>query len=216
MGGDFLNADIIGELEEFFSKFKLLSVKPGVVLIEAGQSPGGVFYLKSGLVRMSQTSHRGQQVAMHFFKPGSFFPLTWAINGIPNTHEFSSEESSILHLIPKEEVIKFLKAHPDKLYDTVFRLLAAVSGLTKRIEVTDMESALDRVKSILVYLTKGFGVEIKGGVKLAHRFSHEDLAALTGLARETVSHQMKDLENAGLLRYEGRWIIISSIEALDT
>ena len=82
------------------------------------------------------------------------------------------------------------------------RLVSGISGLSKRIEILNFENAQGRIISTLTYLKKHFGSKLS--------FTHEELAALTGLSRERVSIEMKKLKDKKLISYTRSIISLKS------
>src|SRR4030067_2058893 len=106
------------KLDNFFARFKSVhSYKKGELIIRADDPPSGIFYLKSGFVRLYSISKDGQDITFNIFKPGSYFPMFWAIGNSPNSYYFEAMTRIEVMKAPKEELIKFLKSNPDNLRD---------------------------------------------------------------------------------------------------
>lgn len=191
------------KIKEYFSQFRYLKLAAGEVLVYEQNIPSGVYYLTRGVIRHFATSSEGRELTIHFYTPGSFLPLMWAINNQIPDYSLSAFTNCTLQMAPKDDFLKWLDQEPEVLYNLSSRLLFGISGLSSRIEVISLENSHARVASILLYLTKHFGDEkAKGTIRIIHPFSHEDIASLTGLTRERVSIEMKKMKDQGLIDYK--------------
>lgn len=121
--------------------------------------------------------------------------------------------SVILYRAPKDEVLSFISADTEVLYHFSTRLLAGLNGLLTRLETLAFTDVYGRLISVLLYLTKHFGEQNKGGILLAH-FTHQEIAEFIGVARETASLAIEKLQKKGLIQYKGRNIYIPNPENL--
>src|SRR5581483_6696848 len=144
----------------------------GDFLIRAEEAPPGIFYLKSGQARQFFLTSSGEEVVVNIFKSPSFLPMSWAINKTPNDYYFQVAAPSKIHLAPVEEVLAFVRANPDVLFD-----LMAGSAQTRLL--TELSIAGQR-----------FGKVNRRSGKVSIFLTERDLAAQTGLSRETVSREI--------------------------
>jgi CRP-like cAMP-binding protein len=64
------------------------------------------------------------------------------------------------------------------------------------------------VEQRLEDLGRRFGVPVPGGVRITLRLTHEELGAMVGASRESVSRAMSELRAAGQIRTNGRGRIV--------
>ena len=192
-------------VEKFFHGYSRISFGRGPLLIGADDNPTGISFIEKGFVKQYVISPKGQTLMLTIFKPGAFIPLTWGINETPNTSNFESLTDVTLYRAPREAVITFLREHPDVLYDCTQRLLAGLSGMLERLQTLALDDAYEKVVRVIVYF---------GKLHLPFALPHKEIAAWTGLARETVSLQMEELTRRGLIRYNGRTLEIINLTKL--
>lgn len=202
-------------VDAFFSKYTKLTYKKGETILRAEESPPGVMYIKRGYVRQFVISEPGEILVLHMFKPGSFFPMMWVMNSVPNRYYYEAVIATEIWRAPKDDVLKFLKDHPDIFVHFTKRLLTGVSGLLKRLEHLVLESAYVKTVFLLLYYAKNFGTEQDARLMLNVPLTHKEVASWIGTTRETASLQMESLKKKGLVEYEGRTLIIPSVEQLE-
>lgn len=202
------------ELENFFKKFRFFSYKKGEVILRAGDSPQGVFYLKKGYVRICATSEEGEELTQLIFRPGDPFALVWAISSLPNPYNFEALTGAELWRCPREEFIAFLKTKPEISYELIKRLLVRFRGTLIRMEQLVFGDAYAKVASIVFLLAKRFGKKGKKGTIIQIPLTHKDVGSLVGLTRETTSIEMKRLERKNLIEYNRGMVVVKNINKL--
>ncbi len=147
--------------ESFFVKYKTIQrYKKNQSIIGPGADPSGVFYLKSGFVRLYLISEDGKELTFNIFKPGTYFPMIWALNDTPNVFFFESLTDVLLLKAPRDEVVKHIEDNPDILYDLTKRTLNGLDGMTRLMEALLTGSAYQQIASVLLVLARRFGKKI--------------------------------------------------------
>jgi len=203
------------EFEKFYKQFKIRNYKKGEMLIRADDDPQGIFCLTKGYVRQYTISKTGFELTLHILRPISYFPMVWAINGTPNVYYFEALTPVEVGRAPRDEVVDFIKDKPDIIFELLSELIQDYAESLKRIEHLVFSDAYRRVISVLLYIAKHFGEEHGKGVIIAYRFTQQDIATLTGVARETASIELVKLEEKGLIKYIDHSILIEDIKKLN-
>lgn len=204
------------KLDKFFAKFKLLEYRKGETIIRAEDQPQGAYFLKSGYVRMSVVSVNGGELTLNIFKPGSFFPMFWAIAEVKNWYSFQAMSKVEVFRVPKTEVISFLKQDPEVLLDLTKRILIGMDGLLVNMQHLLFGSSHNRIAAAILLSAKRFGQKTGNGqVFIDLELTHQDIAYLAGVARETVSISIKQFENADIIGKLKKHFIVKNIKKLE-
>lgn len=183
----------------FFSQFPHQHLRKGTVFLHPDDKPGGVYYIKTGHARMYFVSSHGIEITLHIFNPESFFPMTWILNDIPNRYYFEAFTDMEVHLAPKKNVASFLKNEPEVVLDLTKRIFNGVDKLSMRIEHMAQENSYSKVASILLYLSRHFGIANNHEVHFKHAFTHQDIGSLVGISRETATRALGKLRRKGII-----------------
>lgn len=203
-------------IENFFSQAKSFDYRKSEIILRAGDNPQGVFYLKKGFVRLYTVFEDGKELTLHIFKPGSFFPMMWAIADITNGYYYEAMTDISVKRQGKEKVLNFLLENRDVLFDLTRRILIGLNGILTNIEYLLSGSAEHRVISALIICAKRFGESLKRGqVKIKLPLTHQDIANLSGITRETTSIVMSRLEKKKIVNYDKRLIVIGNLKKLE-
>lgn len=210
-----MNNLAVEKLEKFFSQFKTIHYKKGEVIIRPGDIPPGVYLLKKGYVKLYSISSEGKELTLIIFKADDFFPITWAINGTPNTQYLEAMTAIEAWRAPKLEFLEFLKNNSDSFFELTSRMLIRLRGLMQRMEYLAFGNAYAKVASILLICAERFGEKEGENIVIKVPLTHNDIATLLGITRETASIEIKKLERKGLIAYHGRSVVVEDKKGLE-
>lgn len=205
---------VASKLWAHFAKYKPDYKKKGDTLIGIGEEPDAVYYLKSGYVKMSTILENGNELILNIYKPGSLFPMFWALGKVANNYAFTAMADSQIRRAPKKEVIEYLEENPDVVFDLIKRILAGVDGLLTNYNHLLTGNADSRVASAILIAAKRFGKERKDDVLIDLKLTHQDIADLAGISRETASISIEKLLKEGTVKQVKKQFAISDMDRL--
>jgi len=200
------------KIQAQFSRYPLRTYPKGQILVFADESPDHIFYVVKGRIRKYDVSYKGEEVVVNTFKPGAFFPMSWAINRTPNSYLYKTEEPAELHIVPVEDALEFLKSNPDVMLDLLSRIYKGMDGVLGRLVHLMSGTAKSRLIYELIIECRRFGRKDDEG-RCVLSISETDLAAQSGLARETISREIKNLN--GIVGIKRGAIVVSDMAALE-
>lgn len=200
---------------DFFTKYPLHTFNKGQLLVRAESELEDVFYIIEGRVSQYDITTSGNEVVVNVFKPGTFFPMSTAINGTPNHYFFEASTKTVVHVIPAADAVQFLKDNPDILFDLLARVYRGVDGVLRRMAHLMGGDAKTRLIFELLNAAYRFGEQQPNGSVLL-RLSEGDLARHSGLARETISRLVQDLKSAGFVTIGQQGITLQDTTQLES
>lgn len=204
------------KLNKYFSKYKKISFKKDSQIIRAGEEPTGAFFLKKGYVKMSYIFENGVEIIFNIFKPGSLFPIIWVIGDVENLYYYQAMTDIDVIKSPKTEVIKLLDENPDILFNLTRRLVIGFDGLLINLRHILFGNSVVRVSSALYIMAKRFGKKKQGGKVLVDiKLTHQDIASLSGISRETASIAIKKLKRNGVVSQKRGYFFVNDIKKLE-
>ncbi|HEX8932302.1 MAG TPA: Crp/Fnr family transcriptional regulator [Patescibacteria group bacterium] len=205
---------VVEKLDVFFCQFKLQKYNKGEVLLRSDEIPTGVFYLKTGLVKMYFLNKKGDELIINIFKGGSFFPMSWAINNTNNYFYFEAASDAEVWKAPKDRTIEFLSNNSEVMFDLLSRIYRGTdNGFYFRMVYLMSGGAYERLIIELLIDARRFGIEDKGQIVL--KISEKDLSSQTGLTRETVSRGLKKLKVKTLITFAKGKIVFPNLALLE-
>ncbi|MGE5285055.1 MAG: Crp/Fnr family transcriptional regulator [Actinomycetota bacterium] len=196
------------ELEGILRFFTERRYPKGATIFERGDQGEALYVVKEGLVKLASHSGRGTVTILHLLPPGAVFG---EILLSEETRAFTAlaESDALVSILPKPSLIHLLSTFPAFSMNFI-RLLS------RRLAKVEMEFAgfghtwsYHRLAKILLKLGAEHGVKTPRGILLSLRLTHEELADLIGTTRETVTTQLGRFRRMGLIRREGKSLLLN-------
>src|SRR6266496_6592268 len=152
-----MNSAVAHKVKQHFTGYPRRTYPKGQILVFADESPEYIFYITQGKVYEYDITYRGDEVIINIFKPGAFFPMSWAINRSPNQYFYKTGADAELHIIPVDDALDFLKANPDVTLDLLSRIYRGMDGLLGRMVHLMAGTAKSRLLYELIVECRRFG-----------------------------------------------------------
>jgi CRP/FNR family transcriptional regulator len=202
------------KVHEFFSAYPKRHYPKGQILVFTNENPEYIFYLTAGKVRKYDVTYRGDEIIINMYQSPSYFPMSWALNHTPNKYFYRTETEVDLHIVPADVAATFLKKNPDVALDLLRRLYRGLESVYGRLVHLMSGTARVRLLYELIIECRRFGEKRPDGSYLL-KANEIDLAALSGMARETVSREMHKLKAKGWITVTKSGITVSDIAQLE-
>ena len=169
-----------------------------------GEIPRSVMVLESGLVKVYGITTGGDQRTVTLLSAGDIFPVECVFDKsrVSLYYYEALTDCSVLSL-PKADFKEALENSP-ALKDQVFQAyMAHYTSATMHIYALEHSHAHEKLVYILQYLVARFGEKQSDGLtKIELRLSHQDIAEMVGLTRETTAVELHRLKDKGLIDYQ--------------
>lgn len=185
------------------------------MILQPDDASANIYYLISGFVRMYSIVFDGKELTLNIFKPGSYFPLFLALDNLKNSYFYESISPVTISKAPKDDVVYFVKNNPDVLLEFTMRMSRGTHGLLTNLQYQLFGSVHRRITSTIYLLSKRFGEITKTGILISLPLTHQDVANLTGIARETASLELEKLQKLKYISYAHRKITIHNLQFLE-
>lgn len=203
-------------IKDIISQLPSKSFAKHTSIIQAGDTPPGIFYLEKGYVKMNSLLSDGREITLNIFKPDSYFPLMWGLSNIRNAFNFQAMTPVLIRLISKDDFSKFIKAHPDLLLDLTNRVLIGLDGLLFTISHILSGTAYQRIIAALLMFSNRFGEKTPSGEIIILPLTHQDIANVAAITRETASLNLEKLRSKGLITQKNHLFIIPNLQKLQS
>jgi CRP-like cAMP-binding protein len=160
--------------------------------------------LESGLVKVYGITTGGDQRTVTLMSAGDIFPVECVFDKsrVSLYYYEALTDCSVLSL-PKSD-FKAALANNAELKEQVFQsYMAHYTSATMHIYALEHSHAHEKLVYILQYLVARFGEKQTDGLtKIELRLSHQDIAEMVGLTRETTAVELHRLKDKGLIDYQ--------------
>lgn len=206
-----INYKIARKVTDFFTSAEEQVYRKGDIITFPHEDPDGVMFLVEGLVEQYDVTPEGNKISVNIFKPTAFFPMSWAINKTPNVYFFAALTEVRLKKAHPDTVAQFVQQNPDVMFDLLSRVYKGTEGLLRRLVLAASGLASNRLIYELLLESYRFG-DNSQGMKKTIKIKQSNLAARSGLARETVSRELHKLEREGILTLTKEGIVFDVVE----
>jgi CRP/FNR family cyclic AMP-dependent transcriptional regulator len=199
-----------------FEKVKFTSSYPaGAVLFVEGQAPRGVYMLCTGRVKLTMTSPEGKTIIMRVAEAGELLGLHSAISA--DVHELTAEtlQPCQVDFIRREDFSKLLREHRDVLVNAMQQFGNYYSGACQQIRYLGLSTSATEKLACFLLEAALRGQETEQGVRFNLSLTHEEIAQVVGLTRESVTRGLAEFRHRSLISTKGPAILIRNKPALE-
>jgi CRP/FNR family transcriptional regulator, cyclic AMP receptor protein len=183
-----------------FSRATTVKLKTDQVLFLVGDNGDGCYRVEEGLLKVTMISREGDERILAFLGPGAIVGEMSIIDQLPRCASVIAVRASVLSFLNRIDFVDFAKKH-SQVYESLLTLLAG------RLRETDTTIAAGtflplrgRVACTLLELAQEFGQDVGSGrIVIRQKISQTDLAAMAGIARESVNRILSDWKRRKLV-----------------
>jgi len=171
-------------------------------IFRAGEPARSLFFLASGLVKLTDISTSGDEIIVELYRSGEIFGELCFRGGVQESGATAVERSEILE-IPAGLLIAQVRTQPDALMELLGELSGRLAAAHGELQALLSQTVLVRLGTKLL----DFVAESRTSsdwLDLPHDFRHEELAQMLSVRRETVTRAMANLKELGVVATAGR------------
>lgn len=179
------------------------------VIVGRDDAGDALFIIESGRVKVVLYGENGREVILSIFRPGDFFGEMSLLDGQPRSATVIATEDAQVLVLSRDDFVRHINDYPG----TAVNILAEMSLRLRRADdIIGNLALLDvyaRVARVLIDLARREGERRDEGVLIRERPTQQDLAAMIGTSRETVSRALSEFQRRGFLAMQGKSIMLS-------
>jgi CRP/FNR family transcriptional regulator len=187
----------------------------GETVFSEGEPCTGLYVVESGHVRIFKSSPGGREHVLSIEGPGSSVAEIPVFDGGGYPASVSAVDEATLLFVSKEDFQALCLAHPQvalKMLKVVGRRLRSLVGIIEGLSFTTVRH---RLAAFLVRLAKASGKQGANGIEITLPGNNQELASQIGTVRELVSRNLSRFQAEGMLKIEGRTVIVTDLQALE-
>lgn len=197
------------KLQNFFYQYPKLELGPKVIFLRPNDEIKTIYYLEQGNVKMSMGTLKGEDIILHIFTKGSYFPVMLLLSKTLNKYYFESLDNVVLYKAPAKEVLDLIKKNQNICFDLTKRFAMGLSKLLLKSESIMYQDSYYKILVLLIFLSKKFGVKKNEYTLIKLKLTHYEIASWIGIQRETVSRHIKKLIGLNLIKNKDHCIYVN-------
>lgn len=210
--------DFLGQLDAIARSALLAeaahrSLRKGDFVFRVGDSGDAVFVLLAGRIKTYKIAPSGREVILWFAFPGEIFGLVETPHHKGRMVNVEACEKTEIAEVPLARFREFLAAYPEVSQLCIRVISSRLGMLANRLVYLMADNAEARIAKLLVDLAARYH-DTKGDAEQPIGLTHQEIADITGVQRQTVTRILGRFTQRGALSVRYRKISIRDRELL--
>jgi CRP-like cAMP-binding protein len=200
--------DGLAELKKTILERKSRQFKKNQVIYYEGDKGHGLYLVISGKAKTVKLAEDGRELMTGIYSTDDYLGINSMLANEAYTDTATALEDSMLCLIPKEQFERLMNLYPDVAKKFIKLLSNDIREKEEQLLQLAYHSVRKRMAEALLRLNRQYKDD--DNIKI----TREDMAAMAGMATETVSRTLSDFKDEGLIDKKGSIITILDLARL--
>jgi CRP-like cAMP-binding protein len=179
------------------------------------QPSHSIFFLKRGHVKISRIHPDGREVILDVVGPGEIFGELALIEEGEQSNEMAQAlDDALICAMKVSDFESLLKSNPEMNMKVTKRIGLRLRKFEERVTDLVFKDSRKRIASFLVRYAEEFGKIREGIVSIKMHLSHQEIALLTGAARQTITTTLNEFRTQGLIDFSRQGMTIKQFDKL--
>lgn len=203
------------DLNKVVSLVTQRSFDKGDTIFSEGEIFDKLFIINSGSMKVYKYTKDGKEQILYILKEGEFLGDLNLLK--KDTFSFSATalENINICIIHKDDFDTLMNSNPNisiKVLEYAHDRITSLENLVQTLTTKDVEV---RLATLLLNLSKTFGVKTTKGIEITLSLTREDMANFIGVTRETISRKLSHFQNENIIEiFDNKLILIKDMNAL--
>lgn len=192
-----IDRDLVEMLTEHAAYGRRRKFKKNTVLYEQGEISSRFYFVLKGLVQISIFRIDGAEVVLELMGPDTICGEGAAFDGLPRFSSAVAVEDTETIEFDSGKLSPAFREHPE-FASSLLRVTSLKQRvLAIRLKHLTSREPQERIMELLTRLEEMFAIEHPKGRLLVTQLTHEQIAAMTGTSRVTVTRTLQRLREQG-------------------
>lgn len=174
-------------------------------MFERGDAGDGCYWLRRGVLAVCVASATGERRILAILGPGAIVGELAMIDGLPRSASIQAIRDCELSFFSRAAFTEMLQRSPELYVDIVTTLAARLRQSDEDLAASSFLSVRARVARALLQFARQLGEEAgPGRILIRHNITQSDLAAMAGVARESVSRTLREWQRQKIVEKSSR------------
>ena len=209
----YLNGASKSDLTSLINNKPEISLRKKQQIYREGARASHLYYVKSGTVKEYKINDDGKEFILNIYKPGDFFGYFAMLENSLHTETSETIEDTVLVEIPQHEFTKFIEENPLSMRYLINKLTQNIKQQEHKLINIAYNSLRKKVADTLIELHHKFCIHNQ---ELYIELSRDNLAAIVGVAKESLIRTLKDFEQESLINLTHNKVKVINLKKLET
>jgi CRP/FNR family transcriptional regulator len=186
----------------------------GEWIFSEGEPCEGLYVIESGAVRIFKTSASGREQVLTIERAGQSVAELPVFDGGDYPASAVAVTDTTVLFVGKKDFQALCLQHPEVALKVLKVVGARLRWLVAIIEELSFTTVRHRLAALLLRLAKRARKQTVRGIEFTITASNQELAAQIGTVRELVSRNLSRFQAEGIIKLEGKTVIVPDLGAL--
>jgi CRP/FNR family transcriptional regulator, cyclic AMP receptor protein len=204
------------DISEFIGKIIVRQFRKDEVILFENDSNAYMYLILSGRVKVVQTTEDGKEIIRAIHKTGDSFGELSLLDCKTSAAMVTAMDKTTAAIISRENFFSIIYTQKKVLDNLLQMFCFRLRDSWERVQMTNFKNAAQRVVMLLQQQACDHGEPITEGTLLKARLTHQNMGAMIGLNRETVTRILDKLQKDGhiTMRKDKKIILLPSFQTL--
>ncbi len=202
------------ELKAFSEVAPVKEIRARELLYSPHQSAEVIFMLSAGRVKLYHLTPDGNMLHRGFIQPGAMFGEMNVIGQTMLGCYVEAVEDSLICVMYQADVERLLLNDVRILRRIVNSIGQRLIDTEYQLYIMALKTALERVAAALLYMGLRYDQRTPGQETLRVDITHDDLAAIIGTNRETVTRTLNEMQREGTVKLGRGRVLLHDLRRL--
>jgi CRP/FNR family transcriptional regulator len=185
------------ELAGISSKITPKIFKKNETILHEEDTNEYMYFILAGGVKVAQINEDGKETILALHKGGDFFGEMSLIDGKTVPAAVIATENATVAVISKQDFHSLIFTNPKLLMKLLQIFCSRFRESYERIQLLSFNNASQRIKTLFLMLSHNYGKKKPEGMELELKLTHQNIADMSGITRETVTRIINKWQKEG-------------------
>ena len=213
---DFFECDV-NQLQKDYHSILEMNVPKKIFLYRQGDRCSDLFWIKSGIVKLSHLTEQGNEITIDLLKRGDVIGCFQNNSSGQEMEETAQALGEVNYYRIAYSDFRAMMSHQAELaWYVIEDMYARKQRVERKLRTILTQPVEMRVITTLLELAGMFGIRCTHGYTLEIHLTQQEVADLVGASRSVVSTVLNDFRNRGMLDYTRDQICINDAALADS
>lgn len=199
--------------EKFTEKQTIRKFFKKEYIYHEGDKAEYLYQILDGKVKVSRMNESGKEFITDLFNHGDFFGYQDLLTGEKHKESAVALEDAKVALVSKHDFLNILQGNPEIAITFLKSLTENLNSANDKLLGMAYDSARKKVAQALIFINKKY--QLSGGNDICFPIQREVISSIAGLSPESVSRNLTELNEEGLIKTDNRTIRIVDLKKLE-
>lgn len=201
--------------EDFFKDFPAITYERGEKVARPSELSTNAVYIKKGFVKIYSVSLDGREIIINIINSELYNNcLIFGIADFMKNYSIQALNSVQAYHAPKDKFSEFIEANDGAAEALIHPLSLCLRNLCTQMEWLKNGDSYYKIACALNYFGEQTTTSAHNTIIIGFKITHQMIANITGITRETVTVQLNKLREKSFIDYDDNVITIKDVKGL--